>query len=804
LEKDSLMQLATWAEQQPILHNNAQLQAAAHIELMSLEYDNSVAIRAPYAVDGSIVDQIVNNPPFIILDRQFVGQPLGSLIFPFIPNRFAAINEYLFKRDYSLSHVGYIGSLPAADGAIPDFIDVRFSARRIRRITLRWADIAGRIPAAYRLRVADRYGKILWTQSIAGNTAAAADYDLDIDDPAAFIHLDQIVMPAGAGLRPWLLTLTPSLPIDLDAFDIVNYKTEIKPSGSSDVGIGAAYLKTLTLKIFNIKRHFDMANTASPYYNALRKGAKIMLQLTDLAAGRVYEEGTFYSTDITAAENAADVTIKAACYLGYNKERDLTGRVYTETNAWQVFYDLAARLSLYARIDWSLRDFPLVNFAFSTTLGDTLNELCVMTGALAIMSRSGTEIVVKDVSKFTAYMRYPLRIFNSDAVGQLTKDASPVPNVYEVEIGYYEIEGDDEILQRYEYQFVNVPAAEAGENEIGYSDFPAEWHLKPYDRPIGAGVEPTRTWAWSEAELGQDVWKRIRSVDVTDNGFEYEVLEYEWHYTDETKTEIIFNLWNFNGEREAEDILSVVLIGLPVSDIRELTTEEQIIPMRPDTYVDPDLLAATPEERNSANEAYEYTVDIGDKVELASIKPGNYNQPGRFEFVIEPTATGAKVKVWNYILAEQTFTLIFYGVKIVESEQRTKRRIADRERVNSEGELVESISLPTAAGKEAAERMLTALQVYYGRLLGTGSLTPWRDWRLEIGDRISMASMRGYPCTEGIITNITHEFAGALKQKFAIDMVPQETRDSRCYGGMVFDDRPESSLNQYDYTGGSV
>lgn len=89
--------------------------------------------------------------------------------------------------------------------------------------------------------------------------------------------------------------------------------------------------------------------------------------------------------------------------------------------------------------------------------------------------------------------------------------------------------------------------------------------------------------------------------------------------------------------------------------------------------------------------------------------------------------------------------------------------------------------------------MLKNLRSYALSVQGEASVEIWSDPRITLGDRLSFASIHSYDKKQGLVSGISLEYDGTIKQKLSLTLVQKVNRDCRVYGGLALKDRPQHS-----------
>jgi len=745
------------------------------VDFASLRFDSALAVRAENATSGSIPDQIADGFAFYYPNRFFLGRPLPARLFPSVPNIHAGAG-YQPRRALQKTHVGYIGPLAGPDGSIEDLVGIRFSPRTIRGFKI--VTDPSRIIRDATLTVYADDRSVLAERGIENNESSEILLSFSAVETArrsAYVELE--IHRGTPNLRPWILQFSPSLTRTFSADDLISWKIETKRSETKEAAVGRVLIRSLALTLFNSRREFDFYNPDSELYGALQPGLPVEVRLS--LAGEDLFASTFYAQSIEAAEDEADVKIKALDLIGFRKDRPIDAAIAESVSAVDAFIFLASRIGLGVEsIDERLRSVVLPFFSFSGTVGACLNELCVLTGALCYVSADGLKLVVLRAESMRGRSRYPRRWFSSDEYGKTSVESQDkIPTVVTVQYTALSFDQGDSVSSTFTRRYVDIPV----------QAYPPEQTVIPtYDRSPGAGLPPGWVFTFEKPA-------NYLRVDFSDS-YAWESLEYE--AVDNGDGTVTIRVWNF-GNTSLDEQLTVAVMARDNAKVIKLMDEDQLVPSRPAEYV-AQLESDDIVIRNSPNAPYEFTVELVDKIAITSIVPGNRQKPGQFEYVVEPNSYGCLVRVWNYLATEQTFSVAVYGRRLVESDSAKTMRFRDEEGVRERGEIVKDLSLSGIPSVALAAEIARSSAAYYRAFLSRQTVTPWADPRMEVGDHVAVESMRGYGWVHGIIDEHTLEFASGVSQSYKVLEVRRHNRDCRVVGGATVGDRPGVALEQGD------
>lgn len=396
---------------QLIKKNNRHYQSRIRLELVNLNQDNSLATKTPYHRKGSFIEQIIQTDLSYQQQRLHIGMTLGHTLWPSpligMPNA-----EGYTPRTWAVHNLcGYVGLCQNDSIREEEWIFLRFAARSFKRLTVLFAP--NRVPSKYLIQVLDRKEQLLW-QQVYTNPSEKIEITLNLIVQAHKIALCILKRPS-SGLRSHLLQLSPSYTICLGDFDISKFKIDYKYAEFYS-GLGSACISTLDMSLFNNQRFYDLANTENPYYQNLRQGAiiHIDLQLKDHPIlnlqGQILSLGSFYISSWSSQESDAQVKIQASDLLGFVKDPQLYWPLYEEISAEKAFTLFTQAIGLReCFIHGNLANLNLYNIAIDGKAGEIIQNLCSQTLSIAYINTKGKSLIVKQMQGLSSLVRYPLK-----------------------------------------------------------------------------------------------------------------------------------------------------------------------------------------------------------------------------------------------------------------------------------------------------------------------------------------------------------------------------------------------------------
>jgi hypothetical protein len=753
-----------------ITGSHRRFHSRASFEFLSLRRDTTVQIFAPNAAAGGVPDQIVEPEVPYYTDRLFIGTTAKNRVFPDVPN-IHALGGWHGKRTTGKTRVGYIGAKADSLGNNNDYIAVRFTPRNIPYVTLQTGPL--RFIADGVITVSNVLGDVLFEYILKDNSQG----DLLIPckaENASMIALT--VTKSTPDRRLWILTFSPAVTSTYDDSKIIEYKHEIRKTQNRDGSIGRLYIQNLNLQIENKARHFDFANRDSPLHGMLRKGVELSVSLSLKDTDFDTQLGLFYADSWEASEDAVTASVSALCYLGLVKDDEVKEPLLDNTTVHECFTILCRRISLTKnQIPEELKNITLAMYSLQGKIGALLNDLCNISQCICYMSSAGDGLVVKRMPTIRGSARYPGRYFTTNEYVKSDRktEGQSQPNIIKAEYTLSEYERTEIEDQRQVVMYSDLTTRNFPEESVGKAP--------PYEREIGAGELPSKTFTFTKP-------RRYVRTNITDP-FIPEIFEFDIIDNDpENPDTITVKLWSFVQEDEDDQVTITIIKESTYKDILLETVSNSVLRM-PSTYV-AQIPGDTTEERNIKNDPQIFEVKLDGKFAISSIVPGNKFMPGKFEYTIEKTGAGCIIRVWNYLMYTQEFTVSLYGKRIIEGDDTHVITLRNEDAITQEGEIVKTITLNGVASDEIAQDLIRSTALFYDTFGTPFSIDTWADPRIGIGDLVANESLRGYGYTEGIIEEVSLTYKGGLSQKLKILETEKHNRDCRTAGGYVLGDRP--------------
>lgn len=767
-----------------IIGNNRLYKASVCFNFLSCKIPESIKIQALNAVKGSVPDQIVY--PFLsyIQNRFFVRSNFASRLFPNAENIHKDGRLHPVKnRPYS--RIGYIGKKASQTGDVDDTVTLYLPETSLKKITLITSD--DRIITNAVITAKTRFGKTIASFIIHNNLKNKIVFDLPCDK-AGILELH--VTKATPDRHIWVLAFYPGFEFLIHENDIVKIKHQKRKTENKEGSIGRLYVNSLDLELNNLTRLYDKQNINSPLFGFFNSNTtcsvSLLLKQSEHNKPFYLNFGSFYIMNIKNDEQKATVSIKAQDYIGVNKNKYLSLGIQDNSDAYSCFVKIANALSLSAsRIDQSLKLIKLKRLPLNGTVGNLLNNLCILTNAFCSCDETGSALIASLILSKHGSVRYPVRYFllNEFKSNNSGESSSAAPNIINLSYSNYEYEGEYQIGQKDVVLY----------SEIGKLNFPEQYKNTPYgEYPIGGGLSPS----WTKVFNLPSNFEAIEFSDTfIPKGLEYSI---DYSYSPEGKaTKAAVKVWNFITRNEGEQLS--ILIMIKEKPIQILLKKENFeIPKRPQTYIIPDenenFDTADPtavESRNEKNKPEEFKIELKDSVSVSSVEIANKFLKSKFEFSYRKTAEGLHVKVWNYFPdVHQTLTVNIYGNRLIPGKEKKTITARNNDDIQVNGEIIKNIEVGALASDDIARIVLNSMAYYYRHFSNNLSVQAWADPRLILFDLIAFKSLRGHGFTQGIIDEIELEYNGSLSQKIKIRQTKKHNRDSRIFSHFVLSDRP--------------
>ena len=792
-----------------IRQNNRKFSALVLFSFLSVKNPESIKIKAPNAVTGSVVDHIIMPYYSHIKNRSFIfngdknktetseyslipkttGE--GNRLFPKILNHYQNIQSFVTAMKENHTHVGYIGNRADNDGNVFDEITLQIPMTDIERITLRTNSDRIIINAKIEVYTNNQNDVPVKTHSITENDK---DFLLIDINEINVTQLKLIITKATPLKKIWLVSFYAGFEMIFDETKIIKIKHQQKKSENRDGSIGRLYFNTVTMELSNIDRMFDYENETSRIVKYLNSTATFSITLTmeheDLSEPLNFELGTFSVTDFTTSLSTANVTIKGADFISSKKDARLNLGIIENKTAYDIFRAIALRLNLDPTgIDESLKNISYSLIPLNDTVAKVLNQLCSTTNVFC--TARGNVFVATLLKSKHGIVRYPQRYFELDEYAENTnaKAQSIIPNVINLHYSSWEyVNGifiSKKIILMYNKDVIKQKLTPEIHN-LSLDRYIDEIYL-PETEKENSNIKPV---SWQKTFLVSELPKNFHHIEITDpfiyRSFEYVIQNNYEDGTDNLKS-VTVKLYNYENRNDNEQCTICFCVKeKPHSHIIE--SQNVTVQSHEGDYIRNEVLKTKPknkndineiEERNAPNKPEVFSFETTGNVQVDRVEVGNYFVPGFFEYALERTPQGVKVKAWNYGAVPQVLSVNIYGVKLEAQSQKIVIQERNESNIRMNGEIVKDITVDGIANAESATEILRTAMKYYSQFLQEKSITPWLDMRIQLYDFLAFRKLRYASYMQGIVDEITLEYQGYITQKLTIKETQKHNRDSR-------------------------
>lgn len=795
-----------------IKRNNRQFKASVIFSFLSVKSPTAIKIKAPNAVDGSVVDKIVFPYLSHIKNRFFINGIFANKfpevpdeynrVFPNVLNRYGGVPDFVQIEKAEASHVGYIGAMADDNGTVNDTITLWIPNVDIETITLRTNPDRIIKDATIKVYANNQTDTPVKTHKIENNEKEFLLIPLECKSAT---HLELHITKATPNKRIWVVSFFAGFEYALTEKQIVKIKYQQKKSENKEGSIGRLYFNTIDLTLSNIDRIFDKENPKSKIVNYLTTTATFSVVLSmqqDKMQNRfVLDLGVFSVTDFSSKLSEAKATIKGTDFIGSQKDKEISLGIIENKTAYEVFKTVALKLGLEPLgIDPTLKNITYSLLPLNGTVAKVLNQLCSNTNVFC--TTRGNIFVATLLKNKHATLRYPQRYFalNEFKETNATKTQNLIPNVINLSYSTYEYE-DGVFIKEKKVLFYNKEIKQQAKN----------WETMPLTEYINKVFLPeeNKPVSYQKTFYAGELPKNFHHIELSDD-FLYRSFEYkvETKKNDKGKLEsITVKIWNYEKRDDTDQCTIFICVKeKPASTI--IDTQDFPVYSHADEYIRGAELefqpnnqndAAEIERRNIPNKPEIFSVETTGDIQVERIEVGNYFLPGFFEFYMTRTEKGVTVKAWNYGDIQQTLTINVYGVRLKKSEQKITIQARNEENIKINGEIVKNISVDGVSDKKSAEEILKTAMKYYKELNGALSDETWSDPRIQLYDFLGFKKLRYPNYSQGIVDEIGLEYAGYLTQKITLRETQKHNRDCRVFGGFVANDRPVQDDTQTTY-----
>lgn len=794
-----------------IKQNNRHFRAFVHFSFLSVRSPEAIKIHAPNAVHGCIVDDIVYPYRTHIKNRVFMNMSLKpnaktlapmldsyNRVFPSIHNRYTNNATYTNARREPTTHIGYIGSKADGNGNVNDTITQIIPMCDIERITIR--SNPDRIIKNASLKIFRNYlQEPEHIIEIKNNNKAFLEIDIEVTNTT---QLQLHITKATPNKRVWLVSFYAGFEYQLDERDIVKIKHQQKKTENKEGSIGRLYLNTIELKLSNIERIFDKENPASKIAKHLTGSATFTVTLS-LLQGKMQQPliidlGLFAVTDFSNNLADADITLKGADFIGREKDSTLNLGIKENVTAYDLFREIALKLNLEPTgIDNALKNVHFSLMPLNGPVTKILNQLCSTSNAFC--TTRGNVLVATLLKSRRATIRYPQRYFQLNEYKQKTsgKTKEVLPNVVNLTYSDYEYEDDifvkDKKVLMYSSQ---IPKKTLEQN---YQDMSLVDYINKNFLPKCKGKTTPESFKPS-FEATYTVPANFHHAEISDEfiyrNFEYKIDNIRNASTGKIES-VRVRMWRY-AERDSEDQCTILLCvkEKPTDSIistQDFRVESKAEVYKPNTNTSPPADYNSPAEievRNEPNAPEVFTMEVDGNVDIGRVEVANYFLPSQFEFYYTPTQKGIEVRAWNYLETPQTLTVNIYGTRLKKSENKTTLQARNEDSIRLNGEIIKNITVEGVSSKESAHEILKNAIKYYKEFSGELQAQTWADPRIQLYDYLAFRKLRYNEYQQGIVEEITSEYAGYLTQTLKLKETVKHNRDCRVCGSYILKDRP--------------
>ncbi|MEL5721352.1 MAG: hypothetical protein P1P59_09575 [Treponemataceae bacterium] len=798
-----------------IKDNNRQFKASVVFSFLSVKSPTAIKIKAPNAQNGSTVDKIVYPYLSHIKNRFFVDDVFNAQVkkipdltdehnrvFPDIFNRYAN-KGFVQVEKTECSHVGYIGAMADTDGNVNDTITLWLPLTDIETVTLRTNPDRIIQDAEIKIYANNQTSKPAVVYKLKNNKSSMLVLPLGCKSVS---HLQLSVTKATPNKRLWIVSFFAGLEYAIKENRIIKIKYQQKKSENKEGSIGRLYFNTIDLTLSNLDRIFDKENEKSKIVKYLNTTTTFSVTLSMLQ-GKMQkpfflELGTFTVTNFTSKLSDAKAVIKGADFINNQKEKVLNLGIIENKTAYEVFKTIALKLELEPTgIDSALKNITYSLLPLNGTAGKILNQLCSNTNVFC--TTRGNVFVATLLKNKHATLRYPQRYFRLDEFKETggTKQTSVIPNVINLSYAEYEYENGIFVKKKI-VLFYNkeIKRQEKKWETVPLQDYINKIYLPEKNKPVS--FEAT----FSSSDLPEN----FHHIEISDE-FLYKCFEYKIDIEKDEQGKVKkarVKIWNYEDREDTEQCTIMFCVKeKPKPEIinsQDFTVYEHSEYKRDkhksngyknDAPKDPNN-AEEIEARNAPNLPEVFTIETSGDIQVDKIEIGNYFIPGFFEFYFTRTEKGAEVKVWNYGNVRQVLTVNVYGNRLKKSEQKITVQARNESNIRINGEVVKNVNVDGISSKESAMEILETSMNYYKYFIGELSMQTWSDPRIQLYDFLGFKKLRYPNYSQGIVDEITLEYAGYLTQKIKLQETEKHNRDCRVFEWNTVADRPLQEDNQ--------
>lgn len=804
-----------------IKDNNRQFKASVVFSFLSVKSPTAIKIKAPNAQTGSTVDKIVFPYLSHIKNRFFIDdlfdaqkKKIPNLIdehnrvFPEILNRYAG-KDYVQVEKEECSHVGYIGAMADADGNVNDTITLWLPLTDIETVTLRTNPDRIIQDAEIKIYANNQTGTPEVVHKIKNNKSNFLVLPLTCKTAS---HLQLTVTKATPKKRLWIVSFFAGFEYEIKENKIVKIKYQQKKSENKEGSIGRLYFNTIDLTLSNLDRIFDKENEKSKIVKYLNTTATFSVTLA-MMQGKMQkpfllELGNFVVTDFTSKLSEAKAVIKGADFINSQKEKILNLGIIENKTAYEVFKTVALKLGLEPTgIDTALKNITYSLLPLNGQAGKILNQLCSNTNVFC--TTRGNVFVAMLLKNKHATLRYPQRYFRLDEFKETSggKNTGVIPNVINLSYAEYEYENGIYVKKK----IVLFYGKEIKKQQKNWETMPLQDYINDVYLPEVDADKPSIKPVSFEIVLNESALpKNFHHVEISDD-FLYKVFEYEIKTERDEKGKVKklrVRIWSYE-EHDSTEQCTIMLCVKEKPKAHIINSQDFTVSIHDeyerDAYDSNGYKAKAPKDKNNAEEIEArnapnlpevFTVETTGEIQVDKIEIGNYFIPGFFEFYFTNTEKGAEVKVWNYGRVAQVLTVNVWGNRLKKSEQKITVQARNEENIRVNGEVIKNVNIDGISDKESAIEILRDSMNYYKYFIGDLSMQTWADPRIQLYDFLGFKKLRYPNYSQGIVDEITLEYAGYLTQKIKLQETEKHNRDCRVFDWNSVSDRPMQQDNQ--------
>lgn len=610
-------------------------------------------------------------------------------------------------------------------------------------------------------------------------------------------HLELIITKATQNKRIWIVSFFAGFEYELDEKQIIKIKYQQKKSENKEGSIGRLYLNTIEMTLSNIDRIFDKENKYSKIVNYLTTSATFSVILS-MRQGKMKNKflldlGTFSITEFSSKLSEAKSTIKGTDFIGTQKEKELNLGIVEDKSAYDIFKMIALKLGLDPLgIDAALKNITYSLLPLNGMVAKILNQLCSNTNVFC--TTRGNVFVATLLKSKHGTLRYPMRYFQLNEFKETSEEKAQIliPNVINLSYSIYEYENGvfvkDKIVLMYNQ---HIMKQEKKWDTMPLAEYISKVFIPETDKPV----------SYQKTFNKNELPKNFHHIEISDDflykSFEYKIETEKDNATGKTK-EVTVKIWSYEKHSDTEQCTIMFCVKeKPTAAI--IDSKDFIVYSHTDEYVKAAELAQPPQNKNDIAEIARrniqntpeiFSIETTGNIQVDRIEIGNYFIAGQFEFYFIKTKKGVEVRAWNYMNIPQTLTVNIYGMRIKKSEQKITIQARNEKSIKINGEIVKNITVDGISDKESASEILKTAMKYYKDLNRSFSVETWCDPRVQLYDFLGFKNLRYQNYNQGIVDEITLEYARYLTQKIKLKETQKHNRDCRVFNGFVVNDRP--------------